>query len=144
MKRRRDHMVPLSRQAVVLVDHMRQRSRGSKYVFPNDRRLDRPMSENAVLYLIGRMGYGGKMTGHGFRGLASTWLREAQFPHDVVERQLAHIVKDRTEAAYNHSQLASQRREMMQRWSDTLDAMTNENARGNPIPLPAGRRKRST
>lgn len=120
MKRRRDHMVPLSRQAVDLIDHMRARSRGSKYVFPNDRRQDRPMSENAVLYLIGRMGYGGKMTGHGWRSIGSTWANEAGYTADAIERQLAHAPDDRTRAVYNKAEYLPERRAMLQAWADWL------------------------
>jgi integrase len=120
MKRRRDHMVPLSRQAMELVEHMRQRSRGSKYVFPNDRRQDRPMSENAVLYLIGRIGYGGKMTGHGFRTMGSTWANEGGYTADAIERQLAHAPDDRTRAVYNKAEYLIERRAMLQAWADWL------------------------
>ena len=120
MKRRRDHMVPLSCQAVELVEHMRQRSRGSKYVFPNDRRDDRPMSENAVLYLIGRMGYGGQMTGHGFRTIGSTWANESGYTADAIERQLAHAPDDRTRAVYNKAEYLPERRVMLQAWANWL------------------------
>lgn len=120
MKRRRDHMVPLSRQALELVEHMRQRSRGSNYVFPNDRRQDRPMSENAVLYLIGRMGYGGQMTGHGWRTIGSTWANEAGYTADAIERQLAHAPDDRTRAVYNKAEYLPERRAMLQAWADWL------------------------
>jgi integrase len=91
MKLRRDHIVPLPRQALDILEKMRQRSQGSEYVFPNDRRMDRPMSENSVLYLIHRMGYKGKMTGHGLRSVASTWANERGFKADAIERQLAHV-----------------------------------------------------
>ena len=120
MKRRRDHMVPLSRQAAALVDHMRLRSRGSKYVFPNDRRADRPMSENAILYLIGRIGYGGKMTGHGWRTIGSTWANESGYPADAIERQLAHAPDDRTRAVYNKAEYFETRKKMLQDWADLL------------------------
>lgn len=118
MKRRRDHIVPLSRQALELVEHMQARSRGSKYVFPNDRRQDRPMSENSVLYLIGRMGYGGRMTGHGWRTIGSTWANEANYSADAIERQLAHAPDDRTRAVYNKAEYLPERRSMLQKWAD--------------------------
>ena len=120
MKRRRDHMVPLSRQALLLIEHMRQRSRGSKYVFPNERREDRPMSENAVLYLMGRMGYGGKMTGHGFRTIGSTWANEHGYTADAIERQLAHTPDDRVRAVYNRAEYLDERRRMLQSFADWL------------------------
>jgi integrase len=120
MKRRRDHLVPLSRQALALVDHMRARSKGSRYVFPSDRRLDRPMSENSILYLIGRMGYGGRMTGHGWRSVASTWANEAGWNRDAIERQLAHAPDDKVRAIYNRAEFMPDRRSMLQAWADWL------------------------
>ena len=118
MKRRRDHLVPLSRQALVLLDNLRARRRGSVYVFPNDRRLDRPMSENAILYLMGRMGYGGRMTGHGWRTVASTWANEAGYNRDWIERQLAHAPDDKVRSTYNRAEYLNDRRVMLQAWGD--------------------------
>lgn len=120
MKRRRDHLVPLSKQALAIIENMRARSKGSPYVFPNDRRLDRPMSENSVLYLIGRMGYGGKMTGHGWRSVASTWANEAGHNKDAIERQLAHAPDDKIRATYNRAEYMPERRAMLQAWADWL------------------------
>ncbi len=120
MKRKRDHLVPLPRQAVALLKVLRERSRGGEYVFPNDRRLDRPMSENSVLYLIGRMGYGGRMTGHGFRSVGSSWANERGYHADAVERQLAHVPGDKVRAAYNRAEFLDIRRQMLQDWADWL------------------------
>jgi integrase len=113
MKRRRDHLVPLSKQALVIIEKMRARSKGSEYVFPNDRRIDRPMSENAILYLLGRMGYGQKMTGHGWRSVASTWANENGYPSDAIERQLAHSPDDKVRAVYLRSEFMDVRRKML-------------------------------
>lgn len=120
MKKDLDLLVPLSRQARAILDNMRLRSRGSSYVFPNDRRLDRPMSENAVLYLIGRMGYAGKMTGHGWRSVLSTWANEAGFNSDAIERQLAHVPGDKVRGIYNRAEYLPERRAMLQAWADWL------------------------
>jgi integrase len=120
MKRRRDHVVPLSKQALVIIEKMRARSKGSEYVFPNDRRLDRPMSENSVLYLLGRMGYGQKMTGHGFRSVASTWANENGYPSDAIERQLAHSPDDKVRAVYLRSEFMDVRRKMLADFADWL------------------------
>lgn len=120
MKRRREHLVPLSRQAIELLDKLKARSRGSRYVFPNDRRLDRPMSENSVLYLIGRIGYKGQMTGHGFRSVGSTWANENGFNADAIERQLAHAPDDKVRAVYLRSEFMPERRRMLQAWADWL------------------------
>lgn len=122
MKRRRDHLVPLSTQAQALVDRMRARQRGSEYVFPGPVRLDRPMSENAILDLFERMGYAGRMTGHGWRTVASTWAHEAGYPADVIERQLAHTPDDKVRSAYNRAQHLPERAAMLQAYADWLDA----------------------
>jgi len=118
MKRRRDHVVPLSKQALVIIDKMQARSKGSDYVFPNDRRLDRPMSENAVLYLMARMGYGHKMTGHGWRTVASTWANENGFGKDAIEKQLAHAPEDKVRAIYNRADFMPERRAMLQAYAE--------------------------
>lgn len=118
MKRRREHLVPLSRQALQIIELMKKRSRGGVYVFPNDRRLDGAMSENAILYLIGRMGYGGRMTGHGWRSVASTWANENGHDKDAIERQLAHAPDDKIRSIYNRAEYLPQRRAMLQAWGD--------------------------
>lgn len=121
MKRRRDHVVPLSRQASQLLQQLRDRARGSVYVFPADHRTDRPMSENAVLYLLGRIGYQGRMTGHGWRTVASTWANEHGYRADIIERQLAHVPRDQVRAVYNRAEWLGERRVMLQAWADWLD-----------------------
>lgn len=120
MKRRRDHLVPLSTHALALLGRLRAMSRGAEYVFPSERRLDRPMSENTVLYLIGRIGYGGRMTGHGWRSVGSTWANERGYPPDVIERQLSHAPDDDVRATYNRAEYMPQRREMLQAFGDWL------------------------
>lgn len=128
MKRGRDHLVPLSRQALAIIDRMRERTRGGPFVFHSDRAIDRPMSENAVLALLHRMGYKGRMTGHGFRALASTWANDAGYPPDVIERQLAHAPADKVRAAYNRAAYIDQRRAMLQTWADWVDASAHIDA----------------
>jgi len=120
MKRRREHVVPLTAQAMEIIENMRARSRGSPYVFPGDHRIERPMSENAILYLLHRCGYKGRMTGHGFRSVASTWANDAGHNPDAIERQLAHVPADMTRAAYNRAAYLPQRRAMLQAWADWL------------------------
>jgi integrase len=119
MKRRRDHVVPLPRQALPILEDLRSRTR-SVYVFPNDWRDDRPMSENSVLYLIGRIGYKGQMTGHGFRTVGSTWANENGFNKDAIERQLAHVPDDKVRSAYNRAEYLPERREMLQAFADWI------------------------
>ncbi len=120
MKMKRDHLVPLVPVALELIGHMRARSRGSIYVFPSDRRDDRPMSENAILYLIGRIGFKGRMTGHGFRTVASTWANENGHNPDAIERQLAHSPNDKVRAVYNRAEYMAERRSMLQAWASWL------------------------
>jgi len=120
MKKDLDLLVPLSRQSLSILANMRARSKGSEFVFPNDRRLDRPMSENAVLYLIGRLGYAGRMTGHGWRSVLSTWCNEQGFNPDAIERQLAHVPSDKVRGIYNRAEFMPERRRMMQAWADWL------------------------
>ena len=122
MKRKKDLLVPLPRQALELLAELRPRCRGSRYVFPAEHRIDRPMSENTVLYLLYRMGYKGRMTGHGWRTVASTWANEAGFKADAIERQLSHTPEDKVRAAYNRAEYLPDRRAMLQAWADWLDS----------------------
>lgn len=114
------HVVPLSRQAVKLLREIRAIGGGSPYVFPG-RNPDRPISNNTMLFALYRLGYKGKMTGHGFRTVASTILNEAGFRADVIERQLAHSERDEVRGAYNRAEYLPERKKMMQRWADILD-----------------------
>lgn len=120
MKRRNDHLVPLTTQALEIIANLRLRANGSEYVFPSDRRIDRPMSENAILYLLHRIGYKGKHTGHGWRSTASTWANENGHDKDAIERQLAHSPDDKVRAIYNRAEYLPQRRQMLQEWADWL------------------------
>lgn len=120
MKMKRAHLVPLPRQAQALLRQAIARSGPGPYVFPSDRRDDRPMSENSMLYLLGRIGYGGRMTGHGWRTVASTWANEAGWTPDAIERQLAHAPDDKVRAAYNAAVYWPERVKMLQAWADWL------------------------
>lgn len=121
MKMGKEHLVPLSRQALALLDKLKMRSPGGPYVFPSDRRTDRTMSENAILYLMHRIGYKGVMTGHGWRSVGSTWANEGGYSPDAIERQLAHSPKDDVRAAYNNAAYLPARRVMLQDWADWLE-----------------------
>ena len=94
MKMKTEHVVPLSRQALAILRELRAIGGGSRYVFPG-RNPDKPISNNTMLFALYRLGYKGKMTGHGFRAVASTILNEAGLPPDVIERQLAHSERER-------------------------------------------------
>lgn len=122
MKMRRPHIVPLSRQALEVVESIHRINGDSPYLFPSIRSVLRPISDNTINAALRRMGYGKEeMCGHGFRRMASTHLNEAGFSSDWVERQLAHAEADEVRAAYNAAEYLPQRREMMQRWADMLD-----------------------
>lgn len=120
MKRRREHVVPLSKAAQDLLKVLKPRAGSSVYVLPAEHRPDRPISENAILALLYRMGFKGQMTGHGLRSVASTWANESGYPPDVIERQLAHVPGDKVRAVYNRSLYIDQRRAMLEAWSRWL------------------------
>ncbi|TCT10961.1 phage integrase family protein [Paralcaligenes ureilyticus] len=85
------------------------------------------MSNNTILYALYRMGYRGRMTGHGFRGVASTILHEQGWPHEHIELQLAHQERDEVSSAYNHTLYLIHRAKMMQSWADYLGALRVDN-----------------
>lgn len=119
---KKDHFVPLSRQAIELIDELRPHTSGSKYLFPNMRDHGRPMSNNAFLKAIERMGYKGDMSGHGFRALAMSTIKEKLgYRHEVVDRQLAHVHTDKVARAYDRAEFIDERRKMMQDWADYID-----------------------
>lgn len=123
MKMKEDHIVPLSKQVISLLNELKTFNGDGDLVFPGDRVASKPMSENTILFALYRMGYRSKMTGHGFRGIASTALNEMGYRPDVIERQLAHAERDGVRAAYNHAQYLPERVTMMQHWADHLDAI---------------------
>lgn len=124
MKSRAVHIVPLSLQAITILRELHPLTGSGQYVFPGARSRRRPMSENAVLAALRRMGYGTEqMTGHGFRSMASTLLNEQGWHRDAIERQLAHGERDPVRAAYNYAEHLPERRKMMQAWADYLDAL---------------------
>lgn len=121
MKMRTPHIVPLSTQAVDALRSLHEVRGRAGLLFPGERDHDKPMSNNTILGALYRMGYRGRMTGHGFRGIASTILHEQGFRHDIIELQLAHQERDEVSAAYNHATYLPQRKKMMQAWADHLD-----------------------
>ena len=122
MKMKNEHVVPLSRQALSLLTEQKELSGDSRYVFPG-RNRNKPISNNTMLFALYRLGYKGKMCGHGFRTVASTILNETGFNSDHIEFQLAHCEQNESRGAYNRAKYLRQRKEMMQQWSDYLDAV---------------------
>ena len=123
MKMRRDHLVPLSRQAVEVLQELRKITNGQEWLVPSQQnRRHAVMSENTITHMLKRMGYKDRIVGHGFRALFSTIANEQGFNRDAIERQLAHVEGNRVRAAYNRAEYVPERREMMQWWADYLDA----------------------
>ena len=129
MKMGNAHIVPLSRQVVALFKEQRDETKhlNTPWVFPNQVRPQKPMSSNTIIFGIGRMGYKGRMTGHGFRALAMTTLmEELGYPHEIPDAQLAHAKGDNTRRAYDRTKFLPQRKKMMQHWADYLDAVASD------------------
>lgn len=134
MKMREPHLVPLAPQAVAILRDLQVLTGGGRYLFPSARSPQRPMSDNAVLSALRRMGYANdEMSGHGFRAMARTVLDEVlHFRPDYIEHQLAHAVKDPNGRAYNRTAHLAERRKMMAAWADYLDTLK---AGGNVVPM---------
>jgi integrase len=135
MKMRNEHIVPLATQAVKILEEVQPLTGRGRYVFPIVRSSTRPMSENTITAALRSMGYDGQtMTAHGFRALASTRLNEIGWAPDVIERQLAHVERNKVRSVYNRAQYLAQRRKMMQAWADYLDGLA---AGHNVVPFRA-------
>jgi integrase len=119
------HIVPLSAQAVAILREVKPLTGEGRYVFPSARTGERPMSDNAVLAAMRRLGIAkDEMSGHGFRAMARTILDEVLgFRPDLIEHQLAHAVRDPNGRAYNRTAHLPERRKMMQAWADYLDKL---------------------
>jgi len=133
MKMPTAHIVPLARQTIAVLEALRKAGTGEELLFPGNTDHEKPISNNTLLFALYRMGFKGEMTGHGFRGVASTALHEMGMDHAHIELQLAHQERDRVSAAYNYAQYLPRRARMMQAWADHLDAV-----RGESIMLRAG------
>lgn len=127
-KTKTDHIVPLSTQAVQILQELHPLTQNSEYVFPSARSNKRPMSDNAILSALRRLGIAkDEMTGHGFRAMARTILDEVlKVRPDYIEHQLAHAVRDPNGRAYNRTAFLPERKQMMQDWADYLDGLKNE------------------
>lgn len=130
-KTQTEHIVPLSRQAIAVLETLRPLTGRWDYVFPSARSPRRPMSNNAVLSALRRMEIDkDEMSGHGFRAMARTILDEVLgYRPDIIEHQLAHRVKDPLGRAYNRTSHLDQRKEMMQAWADYLEELRNNDHR---------------
>ena len=124
MKMRREHIVPLSPQAVGVIRGISDINEGEDLVFPGQNNPKRPMSENTLLFALYRMGYHSRATTHGFRSVASTILNESEKWHpDTIERQLAHVESNKVRAAYDRSEHLPERSKMRIWWAEYLDSL---------------------
>lgn len=154
MKKRREHLIPLSTQATEIAKRAIGSSSG-EYLFPGAK-VEKPMSENTMIYALYRLGYHGRQTVHGFRGLASTWANEQlvelgeppmwirKYHEDWVEMQLAHCEENEVRSAYNAAEYLVPRRKMMQDWADFLEGQTDAGGRellctGNVVDIRSAR-----
>lgn len=124
MKMGTDHLVPLSRQAIVLLEELRPISGHYDLLFPGERSRAKPISENTMNYALYRMGYKSRATAHGFRTTASSILNEEGFNPDAIERQLSHVERNQVRGAYTqHAKYLKDRMTMMQWWADYIDQL---------------------
>lgn len=126
MKMRKDHIVPLSKQALAILREQKEETGHIKtnYVFPSQINPRNCMSDGTVNRAIERLGFGKKMVAHGGRALARTTIREKMgYDSEIIEKQLAHKTKNPLGEAYDRTQFLDQRKTMMQEWADYLDAL---------------------
>lgn len=137
MKMRRPHIVPLSRQSLAILHELKnKRTRlgliaqevGPDYIFPSITARGKHMSNGTILKALDNLGYKGMMTGHGFRSLAMSAIKEKlRYRHEVVDRQLAHAPKNKVDKAYDRAEFLSERKKMMQRWADYVYSFITNN-----------------
>lgn len=124
MKMRHAHVVPLSKQVLAILEQIQTLSQHRDWVFPSQQNPRQHMSNNTILCALGRMGYKGIATGHGFRALAMSTIKEhLGYRHEVIDRQLAHAHRNSVDAAYDRAKFLPERRKMMQEWAEYLDQM---------------------
>jgi integrase len=127
------HVVPLSAQALAILDELRPLTGHKRFLFPGARDPKRPMSDNTVNAALRRLGYDKEtMTGHGFRHMATTLLNELGFNPDAIERQMSHK-EPGVRGVYNKAEHLPERRRMMQAWADYLDSLRN--SAGKVVPI---------
>lgn len=124
MKMRVPHRVPLSKQVIAILHELRDLYGNTGYILPSSIRRDKPISNNTILKGLGRLGYEKTMTGHGFRALAMSTIKEKlDYRHEVVDRQLAHLPRSVVDQAYDRAQFLSDRIKMMQEWADYISTL---------------------
>lgn len=126
MKKRREHIIPLPKQAIELLTELKAYSSDSSYLFPSRSSKSKPKSDTVFIMALRRLGYEGRQSPHGFRHIASTTLREKGFNRDYVESALAHVTGG-VEGVYNKAAYLNDRKPMMQEWADYLDKLADYN-----------------
>lgn len=126
-----DHRIDLPKQAIELLNELKTITGNSRYLFPGQRDHSKHMSNNTILMALKRMGYKGKMTGHGFRTLAASALEEIGYRREVIDRQLAHKERNKIQAAYFRAEFIKERKELLQAWADYIDSLRT----GKVIPI---------
>jgi integrase len=141
MKMREPHLVPLSTQALELLEELKTHTGGRTFLFPNYRRPKSCMTPTTLNRALERMGLNGKdsigFSAHGFRATASTILNELGYRPDVIERQLAHSERNKVRASYNQAEYWDERKAMMQQWADLTDDLAKANSNVTPIKAAA-------
>lgn len=129
MKKRKDHKVPLSNEVIEILKELRKRFPNSKWVLPSPNGHQKHVSNNIVLNYLKRLGYKGRMTGHGFRSLAASICTEKLKINPVaIDRQLSHQEADKTKAAYFRAEFMEERVELMQTWSNYIENIAHQSA----------------
>lgn len=141
MKMRRPHLVPLSQQALDILGELKELTGDRERIFYSSASKSKHISNGAILVALRRMGYQGRMTGHGFRALASTILNENGYMPDAIEAQLAHQDDDRSRAPYNRSQYLLERKKMMQDYADIFDK-ARSGQKGTVIPITQNQKRK--
>lgn len=126
MKMKKAHIVPLSRQVMDILKAQKEDTDNlnTNWVFPSPQSFRKHMSNNTILMALKRMGYRGRMTGHGFRALGMSTIKEKlRYRHEVVDRQLAHVPHSKVDRAYDRAQFIDERTQMLQDWADYVDSL---------------------
>ena len=122
MKMRKEHIVPLSTRVIEILEELKPLALCSQYIFPSQISLRKHMSNNTILKALERMGYKGRMTGHGFRALATTAIQEElHYPFHIVDLQLAHVKRNKVDQAYDRTTFIKERTKMMEDWASYLN-----------------------
>ena len=127
MKKKRSHTVPLTPQALALLEVIRPLNGRSEYIFRGDRQFNKPTNSSTANMALKRMGYKDILVAHGLRALASTTLNEQGFDPDLIEACLAHVDKNEVRAAYNRAEYIERRREVMCWWSSHIEKAAEGN-----------------